>query len=145
MNITRRNARPEDSKMLFELHEASMRPYIEEIWGWEASDQKQKFNERLVLSQIEVIEIDSNVVGMVEVVEHDDFIHLNNIRIFPKYQGQGIGTHITRDIIYLASSKRLPLKLQVFKVNKRAKELYAKLGFQVVGELEHHLQMKLKI
>ena len=121
-----------------------MRTYIKEVRGWNESDKRKMFNERLVLPDIEIIEKDGNVVGMVDVVEDDSCIHINNIQIFLEYQGQGIGTYVTRNIIHSASNKNLPVRLQVLKVNKRAKELYIKLGFQVVGELEHHYKMELE-
>ena len=130
--------------MLFKLHEASMRPYIELIWGWNTSDQRKMFTERLELSQIEIIEEDDTAVGMVEVVQQEDHIHLNNIRIFPMHQGKRIGTYIINEIWALVKSKSLPLKLRVFKVNKKTKELHQRLGFQIIGELEHHYIMERK-
>ncbi len=60
--------------------------------------------------------------------------HLLNLCVHPKFQGQGIGTKILRQLLERASSKNADtLFLEVRRSNLRARRLYEKAGFNEVG------------
>jgi ribosomal protein S18 acetylase RimI-like enzyme len=71
-----------------------------------------------------------------------DDVFLAAIEIDPAYQRQGIGAALIRDIIANAGALRLPVRLQVLKVNERARALYQRLGFVETGETKTHFLMQ---
>ncbi len=60
--------------------------------------------------------------------------------ITPEMQKQGLGTEIVRKLQAESERSGKPLKLSVLKVNP-AKELYARLGFQIYDENESIYKM----
>ena len=65
---------------------------------------------------------------------------LDEIQIVREWRSRGIGSAIVRDLMDQAKAARKPLRLQVLKLNTRARELYARLGLRVVSESStHHL------
>jgi ribosomal protein S18 acetylase RimI-like enzyme len=52
------------------------------------------------------------------------------------------GTAVMRRVLAEAASRGLPVTLQVLKANEGARRLYERLGFQVTGQVEHHLRMR---
>lgn len=59
-------------------------------------------------------------------------IELDDLYLYPPFQGRGIGTAILKKCIAEAP---LPLYFYVFRRNVRAIALYEKLGFRIVGEV----------
>jgi ribosomal protein S18 acetylase RimI-like enzyme len=81
-------------------------------------------------------------IGLIAVDHHPDYIRLRQIFILPEAQGCGIGTAIVRQVIQDARHHGLLVRLQVLKVNYRAKVLYERLGFAAVSETSTHWEMK---
>ena len=140
--ITLRNAREDDKAFLWRLKVASMRKYIEAVYGWNEMDQYRFFEKGFLPKELQIIQFEGRDVGMynVQVRENDWF--LCRIEVLPDCQKKGIGTAAIKGIIDGAREAAKPLRLQVFKVNP-AKNLYRRLGFVVTGESETHIQMEL--
>lgn len=61
-------------------------------------------------------------------------LHINTIIIDKNYQGNGIGSSIFRELEIKAKESKIPfLQLGVQGVNKRARNLYKRLGFKDIG------------
>ena len=60
--------------------------------------------------------------------------------MLPAYQGRGIGTALIMALVTEANQQRVPLTLQVLKVNP-ARRLYERLGFVVRDETAMHWPM----
>ena len=74
-------------------------------------------------------------------IENNTF-EIGNICIKPEHQNKGIGTAILKEIIFENKGKNI--KLQVFKINKRAIKLYEKIGFERTNENKtHYIMMKI--
>ena len=69
----------------------------------------------------------------------DNTFEIGNICIKQEYQNKGIGTAILKEIIFENKGKNI--KLQVFKINKRAIKLYEKMGFERTYENNTHYIM----
>ena len=59
-----------------------------------------------------------------------------------EFQKLGIGRLIMEQIIEKANSKKKSIRLQVLKINIKARSFYEKLGFKSINEKENHIEMK---
>ena len=137
-----RPATTDDIDALFVIHRAALGEYVAATWGWDDALQLAFFREHFQPEVRSVIEIEGRTIGFVDITDHDDCIRLENIEIAPRYQGHGIGTRIIQKLIARAQTRQVTLKLQVLKVNNRARALYDRLGFRCVGETETHFLME---
>ena len=140
-SIDFRQATEEDFDFLFAMHIATMKDYVDQIWGWDDAFQESLFRERYIPNQIQVIKFDGKDIGMISLEERTDDVFLRAIEILPTHQGQGIGSRIIQEIIDDAESKQKPVSLSVLKGNP-AKSLYERLGFSVIEETDPRFFMK---
>jgi ribosomal protein S18 acetylase RimI-like enzyme len=141
MKITLRDVTTTDNDFLFRLHRETMQTYVIETWGqWDEVWQYQYFFQHFDprLSQIIVAGIED--IGVLSFVKRTTDIFLSSIELVPAYQGQGIGTQLIRSLMADAHQNRVPLTLQVLKVNP-ARRLYERLGFSITGETTTHYMM----
>jgi N-acetylglutamate synthase-like GNAT family acetyltransferase/8-oxo-dGTP pyrophosphatase MutT (NUDIX family) len=89
-----------------------------------------------------VIQVSGKDIGIIAVVRQPDHIKVNQMFILPEYQSRGIGAKCMNRIIQEAKASRLPVRLQVLKVNPRAAVLYKRLGFKKTGETRTHNLME---
>jgi ribosomal protein S18 acetylase RimI-like enzyme len=136
-----RPAGPTDFDRLYEIHRAALGPYVTQVWGWDEAWQRNHFKEFLDANGIDLLLRDGAVIGFTHVVESPDQIMLSSIEIDPHCQGRGIGTAVINDLIVSARQTSRSVRLQVLKVNRRARELYVRLGFTSAGDTATHVQM----
>jgi ribosomal protein S18 acetylase RimI-like enzyme len=141
MRYTLRPAAQADYDFLYALHEATMRPTVTQIWGWDDARQSAIFRERFDPAARRIIVIDGRDAGVLEVEERPDEVFLANIEIAPEQQGRGLGAAIITDILFDAHARGLPVTLQVNRVNP-ARRLYGRLGFVETGQTETHYLMR---
>ena len=79
-------------------------------------------------------------VGTLKFREEDDKFDIMQIQISPIHQGYGLGKMVLGRIIEWSVSNGKPIALTVLKANP-AKELYLRLGFNLVGEDEDEFHM----
>jgi ribosomal protein S18 acetylase RimI-like enzyme len=138
-----RPATEEDFSWLWELKKQTMRPYVEQTWGpWDDGVQDIFFRQGFFPEKLQIVRVNDRDAGLLEVERDGRGIFLSRIEIAPEFQGRGLGTAIVRDLADEARRQRVPLQLQVLKVNP-ARRLYERLGLRVVGETSTHLQMQL--
>ena len=140
--VTLRIATEEDVEPLGMIHRAAMRGHVEKTWGWDEAWQTAFFREHFPFGQRQVIERGGETAGLLDVVRHEDHIELANIMIAPRYHRMGIGSTLIRQLQEEARASRMPLRLQVLKVNVEAKKLYDRLEFERCGETETHFLMR---
>jgi GNAT superfamily N-acetyltransferase len=139
--ITTRTATSDDKDFLWELKVASMRQYVEAVYGWDDSSQYGFFELGFRPEAIQIIQYDGQDIGMYELRERDCII-LARIEILPAFQGKGIGRTVIQQMVARVSKTGKPLRLQVFKVNP-ARKLYEGIGFLRTGETKTHFLMEL--
>jgi ribosomal protein S18 acetylase RimI-like enzyme len=132
-DIALRRATADDAEFFFDLHEASLGPYVDQIWGWDDADQRAYLARHLVLERVRVIVVDGVDVGRLDVEEGDDEIFLALIELAPDHQGRCIGGRLIRDLLDGASADGKRVTLSVLEVNRRAYQLYRRLGFTEVS------------
>jgi ribosomal protein S18 acetylase RimI-like enzyme len=139
---TLRPATEDDREALFAMNRATMRDYVEAVWGWDDVSQRRRFDELFHPDRdLQIIEIGGQIVGMINAVERPDDLLLVNIRVLPEWQSRGIGAEVIGALIERAERAGKPVTLKVLKVNTRAQQLYRRMGFEVDHELEHHFWM----
>lgn len=137
-----RAARPEDYDFLFTLHEATMREYIERVWGWDDKEQARILRSRLHPEGWHIIQSQNQDIGLLVVDEEAGSIRLAEIELMPTWQGRGIGSSIVRWLIEESAAAGKPLTLRVLHVNERAQTLYERLGFRPFKEIETHVYLR---
>jgi GNAT superfamily N-acetyltransferase len=132
-DIVLRPATADDAEFFFDLHEASLGPYVNQIWGWDDDEQRAYLARHLVLEHVRVIVVDGVDVGRLDVEERDDGVFLALIELAPAHQGRGIGSRLIRELLDRASADGKRVTLSVLEVNHRAYQLYRRLGFTEVS------------
>lgn len=144
MEYTFRPCVLDDFDFLFMLKKDNFRRYIEEIWGWNEEEQKNRLKEdlKIHLQHKKIILLDDKPIGIyVTHFTEDGDLYINEISILKEYQNKGIATKIISKQIKENKNKEIRTILQVFK-NNPAKKLYERLGFRVYNETETHYQME---
>ena len=72
-------------------------------------------------------------------------IHLHHISVKPSYQNQGFGKLLTKESLKFAKEKGYQIKLEVHQSNKKAIEIYKKLGFTFLGDYDVYIIRNLNL
>jgi ribosomal protein S18 acetylase RimI-like enzyme len=134
-----RSAKPDDFALLKMIHEKTLRPYVELIWGWDEELQEVLLRKKFDPGKLQVIQLGGKDIGILQLERRPDVVFLANLLILPEYQRKGLGSLIIKDIIESAENR--PVTLSVLKPNP-AKNLYERLGFEVIDQDEIRYKMK---
>ena len=139
MNYQLRPAVPEDRDWIYACKAASVRPYVEPIWGWDEAFQRRDFDGDFgSIGQFSVIEAAGQPIGFLQVLEEKDCVEVAELHLVSDCRGQGIGSSILRRLLNQCRNQGRTLRLGCFKENHRAKALYQRLGFRQTAETETH-------
>lgn len=136
-----RPAEATDFNFVYDLHRSAMRDYVDQTWGWDEDFQARVFKQWFDPARFQIVVVDGENVGLLSVERRLTELFLSTLEILPAYQRRGLGSEVIRSILAEAEAEQLPVALQVLKVNP-ARELYARLGFGVVGETPTHYLMR---
>ena len=132
-----------DFEFRYAVYEVAIKPYIDTLFGWEASQHREYLRANLAGSGNHfALVVDGERVGIVQIEEGEDRISLHQLEIMPAFQGRGIGTELVQSLIERAEESGKFVQLSVFNLNTRARQLYERLGFVVVSETERDVQMR---
>jgi ribosomal protein S18 acetylase RimI-like enzyme len=138
MQIELRQIELSDFDFLWRLHNAALKDYVTQTWGWDENWQRESFIKTFNPSEGKIIVIDGEDAGYLWVIEKENETLLASIRLLPGFQNHGIGSKIIRDLL---DKSEKPVTLQVLKVNP-AQRLYERLGFEICEETATHFTMK---
>ncbi len=142
MNLTYRPYETSDYDWLYALRETSYREVVERQFGvWDPLLQKQLYDESWRPELVEVVCLETEVVGMVSIEDQPARIFVREIQLLPNFQGKGIGSQILAALIKRARSSSKVVRLQILHENHRARKLYERLGFEVSSTDDTHLTM----
>jgi ribosomal protein S18 acetylase RimI-like enzyme len=139
LNFLLRPATEDDINFLWALRQLTMKPYIQESYGWNDDEEYEYAKELLMCTRI--IHINKLDIGIIKIIEFTDHIHLQQIQVHPEWSNQGIGTQIIKELIRQANEKNRTVRLYVLK-NNPAKNLYSRLGFTIQKEFNHQQIME---
>lgn len=142
-SYTLRKVTASDHTFVREAHHAGLRPWIEQTWDWNDEHQDQIHAERMErrATHMQVLCVGGRDAGYMDVDRGGRPWKLNSIVLLPRFQANGIGTRVVRDLQAAAQAEGVPLTLQVLRVNP-ARRLYERLGFVPTGQSETHIQMQ---
>lgn len=133
-----RKATDEDLNLTFNIKKNALREYLEMLWGWNEKAQKDFHKREFKKEHFQVIELQNETIGYLEIEPFIDHIFLANLMILQKFQGKGIGKIIMEDLL-----KNNPkIVLEVLQVNQRAIQFYQGLGFEIIEDLEVSFRMR---
>jgi ribosomal protein S18 acetylase RimI-like enzyme len=89
-----------------------------------------------------IIMLDDDAVGRLLVDRSGAFYNLIDIAILPKYQGAGVGTRLILGLCMEAEMMQKSVRLHVSVGNPRAADLYKRLGFRVIEDLQTDMLME---
>lgn len=141
MNFYLREASRDDADFLYQLHRTAMQTYVVQTWGqWDEGWQSQYFSEHFNPNACQIVVADKMDIGVISLIRRATDMFLSHVELLPAYQRQGIGTQLILALATEARQKRIPIVLQVLKVNP-ARRLYERLGFSITGETTTHYLM----
>ncbi|GMN78364.1 GNAT family N-acetyltransferase [Variovorax sp. V512] len=109
-----------DADFLFDLCEATMRGYVEQVWGsWNAAGVRAHLAEQARAGAFFALDLDGMRVGAVAFEQHDTHIQIEEMYIVPSWQNRGIGSAVVTHIVSLASREQVPVRLRVLASNPR--------------------------
>ncbi len=141
-NLRLIKATANDSEFAYQTKKAAFREYVEKVWGWDEDEQRQLHERRFASQDFQVIQVSGISVGILAIVRQPDCVKVNQMFIVPEYQSRGIGTACMMRIIEDGAVSKLPVRLQVLKVNNRALAFYQRMGFRNIGESDTHILME---
>lgn len=141
MRIGLRHISFDDYEFLWRLHNAALKKYVEKTWGWNEEWQKANFKNAFNPNDGEIIVVDGADAGFLWIVEKESETLLASIRLLPEFQNKGVGTRIIKNLLDKSDK---PVRLQVLKINP-ARNLYDRLGFEIIGETDTHFVMRTAI
>ncbi len=140
--VSLRRTASEDREFLFELHKASMGPYVEELFGpWDDAVQWEFFDRWFRPANTFIIRVGGEEVGVVAFEDRVDEVYVTRIEVHPDRQNQGIGTVVMRQLLDQAHEAGKAVSLHVFEINP-ARSLYRRVGFMTVSAHEGRLFMR---
>lgn len=132
-----RPAEERDREFLYQVKKQSNFGYISDLWGWDEDVQRREFaRDFQQIREFSVISVDGADAGFLQLQSGSDFLNVAEIHLLPPFQGQGIGSAVLRDV--QADAEGLPVLIGCFRANKRAYQLYQRLGFAPITENDTH-------
>jgi GNAT superfamily N-acetyltransferase len=131
-----------DLEWAFELHEAALRAYVEQTWGWDETVQRRLFAEAFRRQARQVIQVADQDVGVLVVEDRADELFLALLELWPAWQDKGLGTDIVRWLLQRVAHAGKTLRVHVLRANPRAAALYEREGLRVVGSDQLRLVMR---
>ena len=128
-----------DREWLDQLRRSVYRDLFFATWGsWDEARHLRHCDECWASGSIYAIEIAGSRVGMLQLFERPDELEVGEIQIAPEHQNKGIGTRIMRDVMARAHAERKKVVLSTGLQNRRAFQLYLRLGFRHAGRTNTH-------
>ncbi len=144
MNISFRRASEADIPFLLSLRDQTMRRYLEQV-GMPTSKEEYEKRIRFEFACAKIVELNGAPIGLFKATytAERNYWYLVQIQISPEYQGLKIGRKLILDLIAQAEITKAKVGLSVIETNP-AKQLYLKLGFEIVksSESEHLLELQ---
>ena len=142
MNYKLRECTLNDLDFILKLKELGMKWYIEKIYGWDASVQKQKTLKELQnnLGNMKIIVVEGKDAGVTTFIEADNYFQVGLTIILPQYQNKGLATSIISEYIIIAKRKKKRIIIRTYKENP-VQNLYKRLGFNIYKTDDTHIYL----
>lgn len=150
--VTLRPATPDDARFAADLYAATRDAELAPL-GWPAAVRAaflaQQHRARTLAygaaypgAEHVVVETGGRAVGRLVLDARPDHLRVVDLAVAPRAQGRGVATAVLQGVLARASAAGLPTRLTVRTDNARARALYERLGFGVVGGDGMDLQLE---
>ena len=139
-----RPAARDDEALLFDLHRAALRKYVDATWGWDDDWQRAHFATHYAPARNAIIVRKGQrgpVIGRVSLTRHWQKVFLRDIELIAAERNRGLGSAVIHAVLALARESHRPVELLVLNCNP-ARRLYARLGFAVIADDGSRLRMR---
>ena len=137
-----RASRNTDATLFYDVTEQTMRVHVIAAGGtWEEESRRREAAEDSVHPGARVIVVGAVDAGILIVERLPNEVRLLMLCLLPSHQGRGIGSSLVSALQGEAVGRRVPLRLDVLKVNP-ARRFYERLGFGVEEESEYFFHMR---
>jgi ribosomal protein S18 acetylase RimI-like enzyme len=147
-----RRAIASDRPFLEDVHVAALGPVALVGYGWTAERLRAQFRREVALESCFVIAVtswplaapgyapgDPRDAGYISIENRATSLYIDAFAIAPRFQRHGIGAAAMR--VVLEDAGGTPVRLTVLRTN-RARSLYLRLGFRIVGGDAHREHME---
>ncbi len=129
-----RQASGKDIDLAYAITRDAMRDYVEQTWGaWVEEEQREKHRVNFDPKSHRIVQLEGEEVGLLAVEEESENLWLVKIYLVERARGHGLGTALVQKVIDEAAEKAKGVRLRVLRVNVKARALYERLGFKVIG------------
>jgi ribosomal protein S18 acetylase RimI-like enzyme len=140
--VALRACRSTDAGLFYDVTEQTMRVHVIAAGGaWEEESRRREAAEDSVNPGASVIVVGEVDAGILIVERLPNEVRLLMLCLLPSHQGRGIGRSLVSALQREAAARRVPLLLDVLKVNP-ARRFYERLGFGVEDESEYFFHMR---
>ena len=130
-----------DHAFLLDVRKQGLRDDVIRVWGaWENERQSRYVRRLLSGDDLRIVCCNGEDGGMLTVKTTAESLHIENIFLLPAFKGMGIGTELIQDVCDRGRELGLPVTLHVLRAS-RARSLYERLSFCIVGETRTHFRM----
>jgi ribosomal protein S18 acetylase RimI-like enzyme len=136
-----RRARRSDYGFVERLYLATMQPLLMQLDSWDEREVVSRFKRCFKLRETQIIGVDGQDAGFLQVSEDEDAVTLAQIHIESAFRCRGMGTRLVQALLCDAAAKSKPVLLSVVRGN-RAGVLYERLGFLIINEDTTKLHMR---
>lgn len=135
MHLQVSSATIDDMAWIYELYCQTMKPFVEETWGWDEQLQFDGINKQLGAESFELVSLSKDIVGCFCAKAKEDCLWLHLILIKPHFQRRGIGRWVMEHLQAIANELRKPLRFRAIKTNP-ASDFYRHIGYSQYNEDE---------
>ena len=129
---------PEDKQAIIHWTNSKGADFLQQ-WAGDALSYPLTIEALNALSHCFRIEAGGNFIGMIQKIRvEENNVHIGRFIINPSLTGKGLGTEAMQLFVAMLFEDKSvhSISLNVFDDNPVAKELYTKLGFEVVATIE---------
>lgn len=135
-------ALPADYVWLENLRREVYQELFQLTWGgWDEERHQRHFAACLENGSIQLMVVDGEKAGMLQLHETDDSLEIGEIQIGANKRSLGLGSQVIRDVLALAQAENKSVKLSVGLKNEKALRLYQRLGFKITEQSETHFHL----
>ncbi|MCP4354202.1 MAG: GNAT family N-acetyltransferase [Proteobacteria bacterium] len=131
----------DDKDFFIFTHHKAYKEVVAIQFGWDEEAQDGFAEQTFNGGNMNIIFKDNIKVGVVGFENFADYLWLKEVFVLPEFQNQKIGSKIVKYAIDESFKQQKPLRLQVLKMNVRAKDLYERMGLTVENETDTHWKL----
>ena len=125
----------DDFEELLELRIAAMRESLERLGRFDPERARARLRQSFYPAETRFIVLNDQRIGFYTFRRVDDCFYLDHLYVHPRCQSQGIGAVVLRQLLAVADTAQLPVRLNALR-ESAANRFYQRHGFKKISEDE---------